>query len=234
MDPSRHNVVVDSLQVRAGRNTIVNNVSFEIQSGEVLALLGPNGEGKSTIGLSLTGGIPDMEATRMFASWGADERRVTHGDLVIADKRINLLHPSERGIGYVPQQNSLFPSLTAEENVGVALQSVKNKDDRIKRIRFVLSLLDLTERSRMLPRKLSGGQGQRVAIARAIANDPQLLILDEAFSNQDSRRYEFMSAIRSQVKENSSSALFITHMLSDAMRFSDRVAILHKGVIQQI
>jgi iron(III) transport system ATP-binding protein len=228
------NIMVDSLRVESNKTTILDDISFEINKSEVLALIGPNAEGKSTVGLSLTGGIADHRAIHMFSTWGADERRITRGDIDILGKRINLLHPSERGIGYVPQQNSLIPSMSVKNNIGVALPDKISKNERENRLQLLLELFDLAELSNQLPNKLSGGQSQRVAIARALIKDPNFIILDEAFSNQDTRRYEFMSAIRQRIKNNNSSVLFITHLRDDAVRFSDRVAILHDGKIQQI
>lgn len=199
---------------------VLNGLSLELTQGEILALLGPSGCGKTTL----------LRAVAGLQTISQGEIQI-NGRVVSGDKQFV---PSEqRGIGMIFQDYALFPHLTVAENIlfGVVKLSAA---ERQMRLAEMLTLVKLEGLAKRYPHELSGGQQQRVSIARALAYEPQLLLLDEPFSNIDAQvRYEMMAEIRSILKQRNVSAIFVTHSKDEAFVFADTLAIFNQGVIVQ-
>lgn len=199
---------------------ISDNVNFEIDEGSILAILGESGSGKSTV-LRLIAGL-EMPF----------EGRIIVNQEVHVDKD-HFLDPEKRGIGMVFQDYALFPHMTVEKNIGFGIENLA-KQERLKRIDEVLSLVSLKGYEKRYPHELSGGQQQRIAIARAIAPKPKLLLLDEPFSNLDAHLHEqIRSDLREILKEAGITSVFVTHDKEDALAIATDVVVLDKGIVKK-
>lgn len=196
----------------------VKDVSLTVEDGEVLALLGPSGSGKSTV-LRLTAGLEQPDSGRISRN-GRDLRRVP---------------AQHRNFGVVFQDYALFPHLDVQANIAFGL--VERRWPRERTQARVQHLLDLTGLSGLGSRRiqqLSGGQQQRVALARALAPEPELLLLDEPFSNLDSGlRDSLTDELAALLDSQGLSAIHVTHDRSEAFRLADRIAILREGRLVQ-
>ena len=209
---------VENLSKRFGNFVAVDNVSFEVESGTLVALLGPSGSGKSTILRILAG----LEAPDSGSVWFGDEE-ATH------------LHARARAIGFVFQHYALFRHLTVEQNVAFGLDVRRvAKDTARKRARELLHLVGLAGLEERYPSQLSGGQRQRVALARALAPAPDLLLLDEPFGAVDAKvREELRQWLRRLHDEVGVTSIFVTHDQDEAFSVSDRVLVIHRGGLEQ-
>ncbi|HYE96337.1 MAG TPA: ABC transporter ATP-binding protein [Rubricoccaceae bacterium] len=210
-----------SKQFADGAMPVVNGLSFDVREGELFALLGPSGGGKTTV-LRLIAGL----------------ERADSGTITLAGRRLTDegLHvpPERRGVGLVFQDYALFPHLTVAQNVAFGLRAWK-RAEREARVAEVLKLVGLQGLERRLPHALSGGQQQRVALARALAPRPRLLLLDEPFSNLDALfRQEMRQQVRDLLKKEGTTALLVTHDQEEALLFADRVAVMQAGRIEQV
>lgn len=196
----------------------INDVSFEVKEGEILALVGESGSGKTTL-LRLIAGLEHPDSGKISLS----------GQVIVEGKKSVPAH--QRQVGMVFQDYALFPHLTILENVKFGLS--KGNTDQIAL--DTLKLVGLTEDFSKYPHQLSGGQQQRVALARAIAPNPKILLMDEPFSNLDAMlKDQVREEIRQIIKKTGITAIFVTHDTKDALSTADRIAILHKGFLQQI
>jgi iron(III) transport system ATP-binding protein len=198
----------------------VSNFSAVIRQGEIIALLGESGCGKTTI-LRLISGFETPDAGELYLH-----------DKPVAGKN-TFVEPEQRGVGIVFQDYGLFPHKTIEQNIRFGLFR-KSGDEIRSRMQEVTKLTGLEGLEKRYPHQLSGGQQQRVAIARAIAPNPAILLFDEPFSNIDSKRRE---QLRREIKNilNSAgiTAIFVTHDTRDVMAIADRVFLLRNGVTIQ-
>ena len=202
-----------------GDNVIIPDLSLDIRPGEFFTLLGPSGCGKTTL-------------LRMIAGFNTIEG----GDFYFGDRRINDLDPSKRNIGMVFQNYAIFPHLTVKKNVAFGLQNRKLPKDKIaaQTERF-LNMMKIQEYKDRLPDRLSGGQQQRVALARALAIEPDVLLMDEPLSNLDAKlRVEMRNVIKQIQHQIGITTVYVTHDQEEALAISDRIAVMHGGVIQQI
>lgn len=196
---------------------VLDDISFTIHSGEILALLGPSGCGKTTT-LRTIAGFEQPEA----------------GDIVLEGSSVLALPPEKRQIGIVFQDYALFPHLSVLKNVMFALRNTPRRERR-SRAEEILNLVGLKIFQNRMPDQLSGGQQQRVALARAIAANPKLLLLDEPFSNLDATlRQSTRVEVRNILKATGMSALLVTHDQEEALSFADRIAVMRSGKIEQI
>jgi putative spermidine/putrescine transport system ATP-binding protein len=201
-----------------GRDALVD-LNLTIRAGEFIALLGPSGCGKSTALNCLAGLIP-----------------LTHGEILIDGKRIDLLPSEKRDFGMVFQNYALFPHLTAERNIAFGLQ-MRNlpKAEIVRRVAEGLALVKLEEHAKKLPGQLSGGQQQRVAIARAVVLEPRLVLMDEPLSNLDAKlRLEMRAEIRRLHQSLGLTTVYVTHDQEEALSLADRLVVLREGRVQQI
>jgi ABC-type Fe3+/spermidine/putrescine transport system ATPase subunit len=204
----------------------VDGVSFTVKPGEVLALVGASGSGKTTT-LRMIAGYEQPDAGRIVL------RGAGAGD---ANRDITAEPPQRRGFGMVFQHYALFPHMNVAENVAFGLEARGvAKRDRLERAREALQRMGLNDAGDRAIQSLSGGEQQRVALARAIIIDPPVLLLDEPLSNLDpARRQETREWLRRKLHELQSIAVFVTHDQEDAFAIADRMAVLHDGKLLQI
>jgi len=197
----------------------VNNVSFSVREGELMALLGPSGGGKTTV-------------LRMIAGL----EMPTGGDVFISGQRVNDLSVQERNIGFVFQNYALFKNMNVFKNVAFGLKIKKWKRNDIKdRVAELLKLFQLEGLEKRYPHQLSGGQRQRVAIARALASKPSVLLLDEPFGAVDAKiRQELREELVKLHHELNVTTIFVTHDQEEALEISNRVVIFSRGRLEQV
>jgi len=212
---------LDGVTRSFGPETAVDALSFDVRDGELLTLLGPSGCGKSTT-LRLIAGLERP-----------DSGRVRVRDEMVADDE-TFVRPEDRDIGLLFQDFALFPHLSVEENVAYGI--VDRPDDEVdRRVNDLLDLVGLADYADAAPDTLSGGQQQRVALARSLAPEPDVILLDEPFSNLDvSLRREMREEVRRILKETGVTAISVTHDQEEALSISDRVAVLHDGHLEQV
>lgn len=214
---------IRNITKRFARNLspVVEDLSFEVHTGEIFALLGPSGCGKTTT-LRLIAGFERADAGEICVDGQCFEGAKTH------------LPPEARDIGIVFQEYALFPHLNVLQNVAFGLKKLPAKL-RDERVMTVLEMVGLTPFKNRKPYELSGGQQQRVALARSIAPSPKLILLDEPFSNLDAgMRHSTREEIRALLKDAEMSAVFVTHDQEEALCFADRLAVMQDGRIEQI
>ena len=199
----------------------VNDVSIDIADGEFLILVGPSGCGKSTL-LRMIVGLED----------------ITSGDLLIDGQRVNEKEPRERNLSMVFQNYALYPHLTVYENIAFPLRLSKGRfseEEIDRKVRTAAATLDLDEHLERKPANLSGGQRQRVAMGRAIVRDADAFLFDEPLSNLDAKLRGQMRAEIAQLQRRMGiTSVYVTHDQTEAMTLGDRVAVLKKGLLQQI
>ncbi|MFF0596268.1 ABC transporter ATP-binding protein [Streptomyces antibioticus] len=206
------------------RRTVLHDLSLTVHDGEIFTLLGPSGCGKSTTLWSVAG----LHAP--------DSGSIAFGDRVVFDHGRTNVEPEHRNCGVVFQSYAIWPHLSVADNVGYPLKLRRTpKARREHRVREVLDLVELGDHARSYPHQLSGGQQQRVAMARALAHPPDLLLLDEPFSNLDAklrdRSRQWLKALQAQVGVTT---VFVTHDQDEALSFSDRIAVMNHGRVHQV
>ncbi len=213
-------VICENLSKSFGRQLVVDAVSFQVASGQILALLGPSGCGKTTT-LRLIAGFEQLDNGRIFID----------GQEVANDHKH--LPPEKRRAGMVFQDYAIFPHLSVAENVAFGLPRRERK--KSLRADEMLEFVGLTGLGAKMPHELSGGQQQRVALARALAPEPAVLLLDEPFSNLDAAlRIEVRQEVKSLLKQANTTAVFVTHDQEEALFLGDTVAVMHAGCLEQI
>ncbi|HKN98167.1 MAG TPA: sn-glycerol-3-phosphate ABC transporter ATP-binding protein UgpC [Pseudonocardiaceae bacterium] len=213
-------IVLDGLgKVYADGTRAVDNLNLEIQDGEFLVLVGPSGCGKTT-------------ALRIIA--GLEE--ISEGTVRIGDKVVNRVPSRDRDVAMVFQSYALYPHLNVFDNIAFGLTLRKLPKAEIKkRVDEVAEVLELTEYLHRKPKNLSGGQRQRVAMGRAIVREPQAFLMDEPLSNLDAKlRVQMRAQIARIQRDLGVTTVYVTHDQTEAMTLGDRVAVLRKGVLQQV
>ena len=210
---------IKGISRRFGETVALDNLSLEIEPGELVALLGPSGCGKTTA-LRIVAGLERADA----------------GTVILKSKDVTNTPAHHRNMGMVFQAYSLFPNLNSQENVAFGLQMRKvSKSKRIQKANELLELVGLNSHARRFPHQLSGGQQQRVALARALAFEPEILLLDEPLSALDAQvRANLREEIRRLQLSLGTTTLFVTHDQEEAMAISDRVGVMNKGKLEQI
>ena len=212
-------VELQNVKVAYDNFLAVKGVSFTVQDGEFFTLLGPSGCGKTS-------------TLRAIAGF----EKVSSGKIILNDRDIAPLAPEERDIGFVFQNYALFPSMTVHDNIafGLKIRHVK-KSEAEERIQKMAEMIGITEHLHKKISQISGGQQQRVAIARALITNPCLLLMDEPLSNLDAKlRVSMRSEIKRIQQELGIVAIYVTHDQEEAMAVSDRIAVFHEGLIEQI
>ena len=199
-------------------NQVIHGVNAEIRDGEFVVIVGPSGCGKSTL-------------LRMVA--GLEE--ISEGQILISNRVVNDLEPSERDIAMVFQNYALYPHMSVFENMAYGLKIAKVPPDEIRaRVDVAAKILELAPFLLRKPRELSGGQRQRVAMGRAIVRKPQVFLFDEPLSNLDAKlRAQTRLEIQKLHRELGITSLFVTHDQVEAMTLAQRMIVMHAGVMEQ-
>jgi putative spermidine/putrescine transport system ATP-binding protein len=208
-----------TLRKRFAGNQALDGVDVSLAEGELVSLLGPSGCGKTT-------------ALRCVAGFLQPDE----GQIIVGGEDITRLAPNRRDIGMVFQAYSLFPNMSAAQNVEFGLKvRRKGKEDRGRRVAKLLEIVGLGDAAGRFPHELSGGMQQRVALARALAIEPRVLLLDEPLSALDALvRVQLREEIRRVQTQLGITTLYVTHDQEEALSVSDRVAVMKSGKIEQI
>ena len=208
-----------NLRLSYGSTEVLKDVDLDIEPGEFFALLGPSGSGKSTLIRAIAGFNPHQ-----------------HGELLIDGVDVTGQPPWERNIGMVFQSYALWPHMSVWDNVAFGLVERKVAKAELKaRVGVALETVGLSGFAERRPNQLSGGQQQRVALARTIVIEPQLLLLDEPLSNLDKTlRVQMRQELLALQRRLGITTIFVTHDQEEAMSTADRMAVLDKGVVQQV
>jgi len=214
-------VSLEGLTREYGPESAVSEFSLTVDEGELVTLLGPSGCGKTTT-LRLIAGLEEPTA----------------GSVRIADRTVassdEFVPPEQRDVGLVFQDFALFPHLSVEGNIAFGIDDWP-AGRREERVTELLDLVDLADHREKMPRQLSGGQQQRAALARSLAPEPDVLLLDEPFSNLDVKlRVEMREEVRRILKAAGVTAISVTHDQEEALSISDRVAIVNDGTLEQV
>ncbi len=211
---------IDNLTCHYDKQTVLKSLSLEVEKGEIICLLGASGCGKTTLLKAIAGLLPLANGTIRL-------------NQTLLDDGHTRLPPEQRHIGMIFQDYALFPHLTIAENIAFGL-SGSSAEEKKSRVEEMLDLVHLSGYQNRYPHQLSGGQQQRVAIARSLAYKPDLLLLDEPFSNIDTQvRHDLILQIRKIFKSQGVTAIFVTHSREEAFAFSDKMAVMNNGVIEQ-
>ncbi|WP_054955891.1 sulfate/molybdate ABC transporter ATP-binding protein [Paenibacillus dakarensis] len=211
-------VQVRDLSKHFGSFHAVKNVSFDIEKGHLIGLLGPSGGGKTSI-LRMLAGLESPDS----------------GQISFHGRVVNDIPPQERGIGFVFQNYALFKHMTVYDNIAFGLKVKKVPKSKIKdKVMELVELTGLSGFERRYPHQLSGGQRQRVAFARALAPEPQLLLLDEPFAAIDAKiRQELRSWLRDLIERVGITSIFVTHDQDEAIEVADEIMIINEGRVEQ-
>jgi sulfate transport system ATP-binding protein len=211
-------IEVRHVSKRFGDFQALDDVSIDVESGSLTALLGPSGSGKSTL-LRVIAGLESPDT----------------GEIRLAGEDATVLAPRKRGVGFVFQHYAAFKRMTVRQNVAFGLKVRKRTKDEINvRVKQVLELVQLTGFGDRYPAQLSGGQRQRMALARALAPEPKVLLLDEPFGALDARvRAELRGWLRRLHDETHTTTVFVTHDQEEAMDVADAVVVMNRGRVEQ-
>jgi sulfate/thiosulfate transport system ATP-binding protein len=212
-------IEVRNVSKRFGDFQALDNVSLEVPSGSLTALLGPSGSGKSTL-LRVIAGLEEPD----------------EGDIVIFGEDATGVTPQKRGVGFVFQHYAAFKHMTVRDNVAFGLTIRKRPKAEVRaRVAELLELVQLAPFGDRYPAQLSGGQRQRMALARALAVEPKVLLLDEPFGALDARvRAELREWLRRLHEEVHVTTVFVTHDQEEAMDVADQIAVMNRGVVEQV
>ena len=213
-------ITFEHVTKRFDETTAVDDLSIEVADGEFLVLVGPSGCGKTT-------------ALRMLA--GLEE--ITSGRILIGDRVVNNVAPGARDVAMVFQSYALYPHMTVYDNLAFSLRNhrVPKERDRPSASRRTADMLELADLLKRKPKQLSGGQRQRVALGRAIVREPEAFLMDEPLSNLDAAlRVQTRAEILKLQQRLGTTTIYVTHDQVEAMTMGDRIAVMNKGVLQQI
>jgi len=213
-----HKLVVKDITKSIGKVDILHGISLEISSGETVGLLGPNGAGKTTSFYTICGLVPPSGGNIYF-----DEEDITSMPL---HKR------ALKGIGYLPQESSIFKDLSVEDNLMLAAEiSISNKKKRNQRIEELLELFNIEPIRQRLGVSLSGGERRRVEIARALVSNPKFLLLDEPFAGVDPIAVKDIQGIIASLKKIGIGVLITDHNVRETLQICDRAYVMKTGSV---
>ena len=212
-------VKIRDLYKSYGTTEVIHGLDVDIEDGEFVVLVGPSGCGKSTL-------------LRMIAGLEG----ISSGNIMIGNRIVNNLPPSERDIAMVFQNYALYPHKTVNDNMAFSLKMKGlSKNEIANRVNQAAEILGLTAYLKRYPRALSGGQRQRVAMGRAIVRDPQVFLFDEPLSNLDAKlRVQMRAEIKELQQRLNSTTIYVTHDQIEAMTMADKIVVMKDGYIEQI
>ncbi len=213
------NLRIENLTKKYGNVKALDDFSLEIKSGEFMVLLGPSGCGKTTAVRCIAGLISP-----------------SNGQIYIGDQLVNDLPPKDRDVAMVFQNYALYPHMSVYDNIAFPLKmrkkSRRNIEEKISYVADLLGIKDLLNRK---PKEISGGQMQRVALGRALVREPKVFLMDEPLSNLDARLRMYMrTEIKKLQKKIGITTLYITHDQIEAMSMADKIAVMNRGLLQQV
>ncbi|MBA9072557.1 ABC-type Fe3+/spermidine/putrescine transport system ATPase subunit [Flavobacterium gossypii] len=207
---------VQNISFGYSEKQVIQNISFTIQKGQNIAVIGESGCGKSTL-LKLIYGLYDL-----------DEGEIFYNETQILGPKFNLI-PGEDYIKYLAQDFDLMPYITVEENVGKYLSNV-HKEEKAQRVADLLAMVEMSDYAKVKAKYLSGGQQQRIALARVLALEPEVLLLDEPFSHIDNfRKNALRRNLFAYLKRKGITCIVATHDSADALSFADETIVMQKG-----
>jgi multiple sugar transport system ATP-binding protein len=211
-------VTIKNVKKNYGNLEVVHGINLEIEDGSFVVLLGPSGCGKSTL-------------LRMIAGLES----VTAGDIEIAGRRVNNVHPKDRNIAMVFQNYALYAHMKVRDNMSFSLQLAKRPQSEIdEKVKWAAKILNLEPYLDRYPKELSGGQRQRVAMGRAIVRNPAVFLFDEPLSNLDAKlRVQMRTEIKELHERLKTTTVYVTHDQIEAMTMADKIVILRDGYIEQ-
>ncbi len=208
----------DNIVKKYGKRTVVKGVSFDVKQGEIVGLLGPNGAGKTTSFYQVVGLV-----------------QPNSGDVYLDDKNITKLPMYKRaqmGIGYLPQEVSVFRKLSVEDNISAILEMMPlSKEEQKSRLEELIDEFSLGHVRKNLGHNLSGGEKRRTEIARALASNPNFILLDEPFAGVDPIAVEDIQAIVAKLKKKNIGILITDHNVQETLSITDRAYLLFEGEI---
>ncbi|MGJ0193608.1 sulfate/thiosulfate ABC transporter ATP-binding protein CysA [Pantoea sp. RRHST58] len=216
-------IEINQINKSFGRTPVLNDISLDIPSGQMVALLGPSGSGKTTL-LRIIAGLEHQNS----------------GQIRFHNKDVSALHARDRQVGFVFQHYALFRHMTVFDNIAFGLTVLPRRErpssaEIKQRVTRLLEMVQLAHLANRFPAQLSGGQKQRVALARALAVEPQILLLDEPFGALDAQvRKELRRWLRQLHEELKFTSVFVTHDQEEAMEVADRVVVMSQGNIEQV
>lgn len=216
-------IEINKINKSFGRTSVLNDISLDIASGEMVALLGPSGSGKTTL-LRIIAGLEHQNS----------------GQIRFHGNDVSRLHARDRQVGFVFQHYALFRHMTVFDNIAFGLTVLPRRERPSaagikQRVTRLLEMVQLAHLANRFPSQLSGGQKQRVALARALAVEPQILLLDEPFGALDAQvRKELRRWLRQLHEELKFTSVFVTHDQEEAMEVADRVVVMSQGNIEQV
>ncbi|SUB15632.1 Sulfate/thiosulfate import ATP-binding protein CysA [Pantoea agglomerans] len=216
-------IEINKINKSFGRTSVLNDISLDIASGEMVALLGPSGSGKTTL-LRIIAGLEHQNS----------------GQIRFHGNDVSRLHARDRQVGFVFQHYALFRHMTVFDNIAFGLTVLPRRErpstaEIKQRVTRLLEMVQLAHLANRFPAQLSGGQKQRVALARALAVEPQILLLDEPFGALDAQvRKELRRWLRQLHEELKFTSVFVTHDQEEAMEVADRVVVMSQGNIEQV
>jgi lipopolysaccharide export system ATP-binding protein len=208
----------ENLKKKYGKRTVVQDVSFEVNQGEIVGLLGPNGAGKTTSFYMVTGLVQPNEGCVLL-----DSEEITN---------LAMYQRAKKGVGYLPQEASIFRSLSVEDNIRAVLQMTRlsRKEQKVK-LDELLEEFGLSEKRKFVGHHLSGGERRRTEIARALASNPKFILLDEPFAGVDPIAVEDIQKIVWKLKEKNIGILITDHNVQETLTITDRAYLLYDGKI---
>ena len=210
---------LQNISKKFSNNTVLENINLEIQKGEFFSLLGPSGCGKTTL-LRIISGLEHCDL----------------GNIILEGKDVTKFTPQQRKVGIVFQNYALFPNMNVVKNISYGLEIKKESKDIInKKVKDVLKKVNLSHKENASVSELSGGEQQRASLARVIVNEPSLILFDEPLSNLDyALRLEAREELKRLQREAGITSVYVTHDQGEALALSDRIAVMNKGIIQQV
>ncbi|HIO92716.1 MAG TPA: ABC transporter ATP-binding protein [Leucothrix mucor] len=211
---------VQNVSIAYGKNVVVEDISLQLEKGEIGCFLGPSGCGKTTLLRAIAGFEPVKQG------------EISLNDTIVSQHNLSLA-PEKRNIGMVFQDFALFPHLTIADNIAFGMRHLKRAEQQA-RIQQLLEMVSLETYGSRYPHELSGGQQQRIALIRALAPKPNLLLLDEPFSSMDVElREELATEVRDIIKQENITAILVTHDQNEAFLVSDSIGVMKQGQLRQ-
>ncbi|MBL4667669.1 MAG: LPS export ABC transporter ATP-binding protein [Flavobacteriales bacterium] len=208
----------DNIVKKYGKRTVVKGVSFDVKQGEIVGLLGPNGAGKTTSFYQVVG-LVQPNSGKIFL----DDKDIT---------KLPMYKRAQMGIGYLPQEVSVFRKLSVEDNIAAILEMMDmSKEDQKDRLEELIEEFGLNHVRKNLGHNLSGGEKRRTEIARALASNPKFILLDEPFAGVDPIAVEDIQAIVSKLKKKNIGILITDHNVQETLSITDRAYLLFEGSI---